>query len=264
MQQSLKRLYTRNSNKCTYTYSSAPNGITGATTFETYTLGQPAGELNEPLLLFLQAVEKDRKVTSASASAIPNTSTKTTTAAAAAAASSNANSRIGIALNTPKFSTSSLSLQPDNGASSLRLTAAAVSTARAAAVHQNNQAFYRNMSSSSPLVSLATNPKSEHEVATTVSKMGAKAQLRGYGAEEEESAEERNKLQVPTFAGVFDDFFESDRDSETRGRRIAFLSTPKYLSLEPREAKTNEIKKFVSDFETLLLPSGIAKIHNEL
>ncbi|GMC18919.1 unnamed protein product [Saccharomyces cerevisiae] len=236
-----------------------PNGITGATTLKPATLpAKPAGELKWAVAAS-QAVEKDRKVTSAS-STISNTSTKTPTTAAATTTSSNANSRIGSALNTPKFSTSSLSLQPDNtGASSSAATAAAVLAAGAAAVHQNNQAFYRNMSSSHhPLVSLATNPKSEHEVATTVNQNGPENTTKKVMEQkEEESPEERNKLQVPTF-GVFDDDFESDRDSETEPEEEEQPSTPKYLSLEQREAKTNEIKKeFVSDFETLLLPSGV-------
>lgn len=236
-----------------------PNGITGATTLKPATLpAKPAGELKWAVAAS-QAVEKDRKVTSAS-STISNTSTKTPTTAAATTTSSNANSRIGSALNTPKLSTSSLSLQPDNtGASSSAATAAAVLAAGAAAVHQNNQAFYRNMSSSHhPLVSLATNPKSEHEVATTVNQNGPENTTKKVMEQkEEESPEERNKLQVPTF-GVFDDDFESDRDSETEPEEEEQPSTPKYLSLEQREAKTNEIKKeFVSDFETLLLPSGV-------
>ncbi|CAI4039720.1 hypothetical protein SMKI_09G1280 [Saccharomyces mikatae IFO 1815] len=238
-----------------------PNGITGATTLKPATLpAKPVGELKWAVAAS-QAVEKDRKVTSAS-STISNTSTKTPTTAAATTTSSNANSRIGSALNTPKISTSSLSLQPDNtgASSSSAATAAAVLAAGAAAVHQNNQAFYRNMNSSHhPLVSLATNIKSEYEITDTVANQNGTDNANKNVTEQKEEvpAMEVDQLEGPTF-GVFDDDFESDRNLETESEDEGQSSNPKYLSSEQRDAMTNEIKKeFLSDFETLLLPSGV-------
>ncbi|CAI4064750.1 CCR4-NOT core subunit NOT3 SKDI_09G1250 [Saccharomyces kudriavzevii IFO 1802] len=236
-----------------------PNGITGATTLKPATLpAKPTGELKWAVAAS-QAIEKDRKVTSAS-STISNTSTKTPTTAAPTTTSSSANSRIGSASNTPKISTSSLSLQPDNSGAlcSSAATAAAVLAAGAAAVHQNNQAFYRNMNSSHhPLISLAANLKSEREVTAPEAPVIENASKQVMEQKEEELSTEGDQLQVPTF-GVFDDDFESDRDSETETEDEEQPSTPKILSSEQREARTSEIKKeFVSDFETLLLPSGV-------
>ncbi|CAI4065394.1 hypothetical protein N7582_003005 [Saccharomyces uvarum] len=240
-----------------------PNGITGATTLKPATLPvKPVGELKWAVAAS-QAIEKDRKVTSAS-STISNTSTKTPTTAVATTTPSNANSRISSTLNTPKLTTPSLSLQPENNgtSSSSAANAAAVLAAGAAAVNQNNQAFYRNMNSSHhPLVSLATTTKTEHvsSISGTPLNEGAFENTTKPVSEQQEEAEstEEGQLQVPTF-GVFEDDFESDRDLETESEDEEQPSTSIHLSSEQKEVRTNEIKnEFVSDFETLLLPSGV-------